>query len=128
MSEDNHRRHPRIETQQSVWVEGQDLRVPAQAKNMSRGGMFVVSESAPPEVGSTLQIRFDDPHEGKIEVTMQVVWRDESTVSSKLGLKALDSRGLNAFERVVKRHEKLATPSGEQPTLPPAKPSTPDAL
>jgi len=115
MSEENHRRHPRIETQQSVWVEGQDRRISAQAKNMSRGGMFVVSESAPPEVGSTLQIKFEDPLEGKIEVTMQVVWRDESTVSSKLGLKALDSGGMDAFERVVKRHESSAEASPDAP-------------
>lgn len=105
MSEQDKRRHPRLPTQQSVWVEGQDLRAAAQARNISRGGMFVVSEGAPPEIGTTLQIRFEDPHEGQVEVKMEVVWREENTATSKLGLRLLESAGIAAFERVVVRHE-----------------------
>jgi c-di-GMP-binding flagellar brake protein YcgR len=104
MSEQDQRRHPRLPTQQSVWVEGQEQRA-AKARNISRGGMFVVSEGAPPEIGSTLQIRFEDPHEGQVEVKMEVVWREENTATSKLGLRLLDSAGIAAFERVVVRHE-----------------------
>jgi hypothetical protein len=123
--EDQRRRHPRIPTQQSVWVEGQDLRVSAQARNMSRGGMFVVSEAAPPEIGTTLQIRFDDPLEGAIEVKMEVVWREENTVTSKLGLRAIDSLDNAAFDRVVSRHEGVAEPPVERPksAAPAARPS-----
>jgi hypothetical protein len=102
---DSRRRHQRIETQQQVWVEGQDVRVSAQAKNISKGGMFVVAEGEAPIIGTVLQVQFDDPHEGSIDVKMEVVWRDEKTLSSKLGLRAIDSRGMEAFERVVTRYE-----------------------
>jgi c-di-GMP-binding flagellar brake protein YcgR len=103
--DDQRRRHPRIETQQHVWVEGQDVRVAAQARNMSKGGMFVVAEGQAPAIGSKLAVTFDDPHEGSIEVKMEVVWRDEKTLTSNLGLRAVDSRGMAAFERVVSRYE-----------------------
>ena len=119
MSEDQ-RRHKRIPTQQSVWVEGQDVRGTAQAKNISRGGMFVVSSAAAPEIGTMLQIRFDDPHEGEVELKMEVVWRDESTVTSKLGLRAVDSVGMEAFERVVSRHEDSGSDEDELSSTPPS--------
>jgi c-di-GMP-binding flagellar brake protein YcgR len=106
MSEhDSRRRHHRIETQQQVWVEGQDVRVSAQAKNISKGGMFVVAEGDAPGVGTVLQVQFEDPHEGVIDVKMEVVWRDEKTLTANLGLRAVDSRGMEAFERVVTRYE-----------------------
>jgi hypothetical protein len=81
------------------------VRVAAQARNMSQGGMFVVAEGKAPAIGSTLDISFEDPLEGKVAVKMEVVWRDEKTVSSGLGLRAVDSKGMAAFERVVSRHE-----------------------
>jgi hypothetical protein len=102
---DPRRRHHRIETQQQVWVEGQDVRVTAQAKNISKGGMFVVAEGEAPIVGTVLQVQFEDPHEGAIDIKMEVVWREEKTLTSKLGLRAVDSRGMEAFERVVTRYE-----------------------
>ena len=109
MSEE-HRRHPRIPTQQHVWVEGQDVRVSAEARNMSKGGMFVVSEGDAPAIGTTLQIKFEDPHEGHVEVQMEVVWRSEHTSTSSLGLRALDdTQGRSAFERVVSRYEEQGT-------------------
>lgn len=88
-----------------MWVEGQHLRGEAQARNMSQGGMFVVAEGKAPEVGSTLDITFEDPHEGKVALKMEVVWRDEKTLTSELGLRAVDSKGMAAFERVVSRYE-----------------------
>jgi c-di-GMP-binding flagellar brake protein YcgR len=103
--EDARRRHPRIETQQQVWVEGQDVRVSAETRNISKGGMFVVTEGGAPAIGSIMQVKFDDPLEGAIEVKMEVVWREEKTVTSNLGLRTLDSRGMAAFERVVSRLE-----------------------
>ncbi|HEY6878488.1 MAG TPA: PilZ domain-containing protein [Polyangiales bacterium] len=106
MSDDERRRrHPRIETEQHVWVEGQDLRVEAQARNMSKGGMFVVADGEAPAIGSTLDITFEDPQEGKVAIKMEVVWRDEKTLTSSLGLRAVDSKGMAAFERVVSRYE-----------------------
>ena len=105
MSDSDQRRHPRIPLQQNVWVEGQDVRVSGRTRNISKGGMFVVSEGEAPAIGSTLQITFEDPQEGQVEVKMEVVWREESTATSSLGLKAVDSRGMSAFERVVERLE-----------------------
>ena len=55
MSSQDNRRHPRIDTKQAVWVEGQDVRISAEARNMSKGGMFVVSEGDAPAVGTTLR-------------------------------------------------------------------------
>jgi c-di-GMP-binding flagellar brake protein YcgR len=104
MSGRDQRRDPRVDTQQSVWVEGQDTRVQAEALNMSKTGMFVVAESAAPAIGSTLEIKFEDPKEGRIAVKMEVVWRDEKTDSAKVGLRALESEGMAAFERVVSRY------------------------
>jgi hypothetical protein len=98
------RRSPRVETRQSVWVEGQDVRLEGEARNMSTSGMFVVAPRSAPEIGSTLDITFEDPEEGKIALKMEVVWRDEKTDASKLGLRALDSTGMAAFERVVGRY------------------------
>ncbi|MDB4971886.1 MAG: hypothetical protein JWN48_227 [Myxococcaceae bacterium] len=103
--EDARRRHPRIDTQQHVWVEGQDVRVAAETRNISKGGMFVVAKGEAPAIGTTLQITFEDPHEGTIDVKMEVVWREEKTITSNLGLRTLDSKGMAAFERVVQRLE-----------------------
>ncbi len=104
MSGRDQRRDPRVDTQQSVWVEGQDTRIEAEARNMSKTGMFVVAESGAPEIGTMLEIKFQDPKEGQIAVKMEVVWRDEKTDNAKLGLRALDSEGMAAFERVVSRY------------------------
>ncbi len=93
-----------------MWVEGQDVRIAAQAKNMSQGGMFVVTEGEAPAIGSTLDVSFEDPLEGKVAVKMEVVWRDEKTLTSSLGLRAVDSQGMAAFERVVTRYEAEQTP------------------
>jgi hypothetical protein len=127
MSEhDSRRRHQRIETHQQVWVEGQDVRVSAHAKNFSKGGMFVVAEGDAPTIGTVLKVQFEDPHEGTIDVKMEVVWRDEKTLTAKLGLRAVDSRGMEAFERVVTRHEAgqavVVTGSSAPPSKPPGNP------
>jgi hypothetical protein len=122
MSPQDKRRHPRIDTKQPVWVEGQDVRITAEARNMSKGGMFVVSEGDAPAIGTTLQIKFEDPLEGKVEVQMEVVWRDEHTSTSSLGLRAIDNRGSAAFERVVSRYEAQGTARKTAPTRSQSKP------
>ena len=131
MSEhDPRRRHPRIETQQHVWVEGQDVRVAAQTRNISRGGMFVVAEGEAPAIGSTLQIQLEDPHEGTIDVKMEVIWREEKTVTANLGLRALDSRGMAAFERMVSRYEATqeAAPGAKRVSTKPSPSESEDEL
>ena len=104
MSGADKRRDPRVDTAQSVWVEGQEVRFEAEAQNMSRSGMFVVARDSLPVLGSLLHITFDDPREGKVGVTMEVVWRaDGDEQRSKLGLRVADAQGMDAFERVVER-------------------------
>lgn len=100
MSEQDKRRDPRVETRQGIWMEGQD----AKALNMSKSGMFVVAPAGTGALGTTLEIKFEDPKEGQISLKMEVVWRDEKTGSSNLGLRAIDSIGKAAFERVVTRY------------------------
>lgn len=104
MSQDQ-RKDRRVDVNQGIWVEGQEVRVPAEVKNISKGGMFVVApQGMENKIGQTLEINFDDPNEGKISLKMEVVWRDEKTTTSKLGLRALDSIGKAAFDRVVTRY------------------------
>jgi hypothetical protein len=125
MSEqDTRRRHLRVDTNQNVWVEGQDVRVEAQARNMSKGGMFVVSKADSPSLGATLQITFDDPLEGAVDVKMEVVWREESTATTRLGLRALDSQGSATFERVVARYEEAQVERRSTPSASPSGPTT----
>ncbi len=100
MSDQDKRKDPRVETRQGIWMEGQD----AKALNMSKSGMFVVAPAGAGALGTTLEIKFEDPKEGQISLTMEVVWRDEKTGSSNLGLRAMDSIGKAAFERVVTRY------------------------
>jgi hypothetical protein len=104
MSGADKRREPRVDTNQSIWVEGQEHRVEAEARNMSKTGMFVVAPKSGAELGSTLEIKFEDPEEGQISVKMEVVWRDEKTTTANLGLRAVESAGMAAFERVVTRY------------------------
>ena len=103
MSEPEKRRDPRVDTAQSVWVEGQEVRFEAEAQNMSRTGMFVVARDSVPVLGSLLHVSFDDPREGKVGVTMEVVWRAGEDERPKLGLRVADAEGMDAFERVVAR-------------------------
>lgn len=103
MSGFEQRREPRVQTQQMVWVEGQDLRVEADARNISRTGMFVVMRDGLPAVGDAVRVQFEDPAEGRVQVTMQVVWRSGEKARGELGLKLVDDGGTRAFERVVTR-------------------------
>ena len=104
MSGPEQRRERRVDTQQSVWVEGQEIRVEAEARNVSRSGMFVVTRNSLPPPGNTLEVRFDDPHEGPVKLTMEVVWRNEDAdLNAKLGLRVADLRDAEAFQRVVER-------------------------
>jgi hypothetical protein len=104
MSGSDKRRDPRVHTQQSVWVEGQEVRVEAEARNMSRSGMFVVTRESLAPPGGKLDITFEDPHEGPVQISMEVVWRADESLGSRLGLRLSDASDADAFERVVARY------------------------
>jgi hypothetical protein len=104
MSGADKRRQTRVDTQQSVWVEGQEVRVEAEARNMSRSGMFVVTRTSLAPPNGTLDITFNDPHEGPVQITMEVMWRADESAGSKLGLRLAEGSDADTFERVVARY------------------------
>lgn len=100
------RRAQRFDTRQSLWFEGQERRLSAEARNMSASGMFVVSEHAH-DVGSQVRVSFADPDAGEVSVDMEVVWTDSSAegAPTKMGLKVIDlERRDDAFQHFVSRH------------------------
>jgi Tfp pilus assembly protein PilZ len=99
---DNKRRDPRFESLQKLWCEGQTTRV-AEARNMSKSGMFIVSEQ-PHQVGEQIKVAFEDEG-GKIELKMEVMWRGEAAQGEQtgLGLKIVEFDEGGAYDRFVKR-------------------------
>ena len=98
------RRDARFETRQKLWCEGQTSAL-GEARNMSRSGMFIVSEQ-PLDVGETLTISFQGD-EGDVEVDAQVMWRGEGADGSAdgMGLRIVGfKKGESVFDRLVERH------------------------
>jgi len=109
MSNDK-RRDPRFDAQQKLWCEGQ---TDVEARNISRRGMFIVSEEAR-EVGAQFKVSFEDA-EDTIELDMEVMWCGEPAEGGQagMGVKIVGfGRGENAYERFVERHLKTE-PEGE---------------
>ena len=88
---------------QPLWCEGQGDA--AQARNISRSGMFIVAEQ-PREVGELFTVAFEGD-EGAIEVKMEVMWSGERKEDGQAGMGlrivAFD-KGEDAYERFVSRH------------------------
>jgi hypothetical protein len=100
---DDKRRDPRFDAKQKLWCEGQGER--AEARNISRSGMFVLSEQ-PREVGEQFKVAFED-EEGAIELNMEVMWRGEAKEGGQaaMGLRIVGfGRGADAYERFVERN------------------------
>jgi Tfp pilus assembly protein PilZ len=116
------RRDERVDTSQRVWVEGQDVRVGAEALNMSKGGMFIVTDqsktgSVPSvDLGSNVEITFDDPEEGRITLAMEVVWAQAEESRGRFGLRAKDRERADAFQRVVERYLEGAHEAANAPS------------
>jgi hypothetical protein len=114
---DDKRRAPRFDAQQKLWCEGQGER--AEARNISRSGMFVLSEQAR-EVGEQFKVAFED-EAGAIEMDMEVMWCGESEEGGQaaMGLRIVGfGRGEDAYERFVERNlgeldEAEGEPKGE---------------
>jgi hypothetical protein len=111
------RRDPRVKAHKQIWLEGQEQRLSAQTQNLSKGGMFILTDGDSPKIGQELEIRFDDSEEGSISLKMEVVWREDGAGAGGVGLKALGSAGREAFERVVNRH--IAAGDSDVPESPP---------
>jgi hypothetical protein len=100
------RREKRFRTEQKVWCEGQDSRLPAEARDISRNGMALVTGEAA-EVGSRLKVSFAVPEGGDVAVDMEVVWREERPEGQRvaMGLRVVEfKQGKEAFDRFVAKH------------------------
>ena len=96
------RRDERFETRQKLWCEGQGAI--AEARNMSRSGMFIVSDEAK-DVGETLTISFTGD-DGEVEVDAEVMWRGAGDGDKEgMGLRIVGfKKGESVFDRLVERH------------------------
>jgi Tfp pilus assembly protein PilZ len=115
MSSSDKRRDPRFESTQGLWCEGQARM--AQARNMSKSGMFIVTEEAR-QVGEELTVAFED-EEGTIAVKMEVMWCGETEQGEQktgLGLRIVGfDKGKEAYDKLVKRQLKALGLEDEEP-------------
>ena len=103
---DDKRRDPRLQSDQKLWCEGQDARVEATARDMSRGGMAIVTDKAS-EVGSRINVSFTTEDARKVSMNMEVVWHNRKPEGGPvaMGLRIVNfDEGQNAFDRFVERH------------------------
>ena len=100
---DEKRREPRFQSKQKVWCEGQDVKLSAEARDISLGGM-ALETGEPAEVGSTMKVSFAVPDGSDVSVNMEVVWRKEKPEGKRvaMGLRVVDfEKGKDAFNRFV---------------------------
>lgn len=110
------RRDPRFESLQKLWREGQAAPA-AEARNMSRSGMFIVT-AEPVQVGDEMKISFEGD-EGTIEVKAEVMWRGpaEGTSEAGLGLRIVGfDQGADAYEKFVTRNLEAQGIEDDEPT------------
>jgi Tfp pilus assembly protein PilZ len=99
------RRDPRIATRQKLWCEGQQIPLVAETRDVSRNGMFIVTDNAP-EVGAQFNVRLDN-EEGEVSLQMEVIWRGPKTADNKTGVGVRIvgfDKGREAYERFIHRH------------------------
>lgn len=120
---DEQRREKRIATRQRIWCEGQESPTHAETRDVSRNGMFIVAEDAPP-VGSQIKVTLQD--EGsEVTLQMEVVWRGTKTEDNKTGVGARIvgfDKGRDVYERFINRHLKPSTAPADlaRPTVRPS--------
>jgi PilZ domain len=98
------RRDRRILTRQKLWREGQE-EAPAETRDMSQNGMFIVAEDAP-EVGSQLKVTFNDA-EGEATLNLEVMWRGAKDEDNRTGIGVRIvgfDKGKDVYEKFISRH------------------------
>jgi Tfp pilus assembly protein PilZ len=94
----------------------------AQARNMSKSGMFIVTEEAR-QVGEELTVAFEDEG-GPIAVKLEVMWCGEAETTETrrgeqktgLGLRIVGfDKGKEAYDKLVKRQLKALGLEDEEP-------------
>ena len=104
MSEEQ-RRDRRIVTRQKLWCEGQDTTTAAETRDVSKNGMFIVSEDAP-EVGEQFKVTLNDA-EGEATMKLEVMWRGQKSEDNKTGIGVRIvgfEKGRDVYERFISRH------------------------
>lgn len=113
---DEQRREKRIATRQRLWCEGQDAPAGAETRDVSRNGMFIVSENAP-EIGSQLKVTLQDDG-AEVTLNMEVVWRGTKTEDNKtgVGVRILGfDKGRDIYERFITRHLRPSSMPSQMP-------------
>src|SRR5262245_49799583 len=103
MSEEQ-RRDKRIATRQKLWCEGQDST--AETRDVSRNGMFIVSEDAP-EVGSQLKVTINVAEGEAATMNLEVMWRGQKSDDNKTGIGVRIvgfEKGRDVYERFITKH------------------------
>jgi hypothetical protein len=119
------RRDRRILTRQKLWREGQE-EAPAETRDVSSSGMFIVSEDAP-EVGSQLKVTFNDA-EGEATLNLEVMWRGAKDEDNKtgIGVKIVGfDKGKDIYERFISRHMRSDSKAPQATLRPSAAAPTP---
>jgi hypothetical protein len=99
------RRDRRILTRQKLWREGQE-EPPAETRDVSQNGMFIVSEDAP-EVGSQLKLTFNDAQGEEATLNLEVMWRGAKDEDNKTGIGVRIvgfDKGKDVYEKFINRH------------------------
>jgi c-di-GMP-binding flagellar brake protein YcgR len=100
------RRDPRFKSDQKLWCEGQEVKAEATARDMSRGGMAIVTDKAS-EIGSRINVSFVTEEQTKVSMNMEVVWHNQKPEGGPvaMGLRIVTfDEGQNAFDRFVEQH------------------------
>jgi hypothetical protein len=99
------RRDRRILTRQKLWREGQE-EPPAETRDVSQNGMFIVAENAP-EVGSQLKVTFNDAQGEEATLNLEVMWRGAKDEDNKTGIGVRIvgfDKGKDVYEKFITRH------------------------
>jgi hypothetical protein len=126
------RRDRRILTRQKLWREGQE-EAPAETRDMSQNGMFIVAEDAP-EVGSQLKVTFNDA-EGEATLNLEVMWRGAKDEDNRTGIGVRIvgfDKGKDVYDKFISRHLRsdskapatAATAPSKAPPVPSERPKS----
>jgi uncharacterized protein (TIGR02266 family) len=84
MSDEDHRRSPRVLLHRRVWCEGQDVTLYVRALNASAEGMFIRTPK-PLEEGGSVRISFDT-EVGQVVAEARVVWSRPAADGTQPGM------------------------------------------
>lgn len=84
LTDDDHRRYPRVPVRQHVWCEGEDVTLYVRTVNASDNGMFIRTVS-PGRAGRRFRVSFED-NGSTVVADVQVVWSREPGQGAEPGM------------------------------------------